>query len=131
MTLYPNGSNKKPNPNYVPSASVKSNALIRTSKSDNWIVDYDKERGQYRVSYFEDGHFKDEYWFDCFEEKELPPIEQYMHDYASVYFRGASAFMQYVQKYYENDVEVVVPPPLEYLLVKFCEQFGEVREVKV
>ena len=47
-------------------------SLIRISESDDWIVDYDRERGMYRVSYFEDGHFKDEYWFDCFEEKEVP-----------------------------------------------------------
>lgn len=48
-------------------------SLIRISESDDWIVDYDRERGMYRVSYFEDGHFKDEYWFDCFEEKEVRP----------------------------------------------------------
>lgn len=46
-------------------------SLIRISESDDWIVDYDRERGMYRVGYFEDGHFKDEHWFDCFEEKEL------------------------------------------------------------
>lgn len=46
-------------------------SLIRISESDDWIVDYDKERGQYRVSYFEDNHFKDEHWFDCYEEKEV------------------------------------------------------------
>ena len=44
-------------------------SLIRISESDDWIVDYDRERGQYRVSHFEDGHFKDEHWFDCFEGK--------------------------------------------------------------
>ena len=44
-------------------------SLIRISESDDWIVDYDRERGMYRVSYFEDGHFKDEHWFDCFEER--------------------------------------------------------------
>ena len=46
-------------------------SLIRISESDDWIVDYDRERGMYRVSYFEDYHWKDEYWFDCFEEKEV------------------------------------------------------------
>ena len=46
-------------------------SLIRISESDDWIVDYDRERGMYRVSYFEDGHFKDEYWFDAYEEKEI------------------------------------------------------------
>jgi hypothetical protein len=45
-------------------------SLIRISESDDWIVDYDRERGMYRVSYFEDGHFKDECWFDCYEERE-------------------------------------------------------------
>lgn len=46
-------------------------SLIRISESDDWIVDYDRERGMYRVSYFEDCHFKDEFWFDAYEEKEL------------------------------------------------------------
>ena len=46
-------------------------SLIRISESDDWIVDYDRERGMYRVSYFQDNHFVDEHWFDSFEEKEL------------------------------------------------------------
>ncbi len=50
-------------------------SLIRISESDDWIVDYDRERGMYRVSYFEDGHFKDEHWFDCYEEKEIPLVQ--------------------------------------------------------
>ena len=45
-------------------------SLLRISESDNWIADYDRERGMYRVSYFENGHFVAQYWFDCFEEKE-------------------------------------------------------------
>lgn len=45
--------------------------LIRVSESDDWIVDYDRERGMYRVSYFEDCHFVDEYWFDAYEENEI------------------------------------------------------------
>lgn len=45
--------------------------LIRISESDDWIVDYDKERGMYRVSYFQDNHFVDEFWFDAYEEKEI------------------------------------------------------------
>lgn len=46
-------------------------SLIRISESDNWIADYDTERGMYKVSYFEDGHFVDQYRFDCYEEKEV------------------------------------------------------------
>lgn len=46
-------------------------SLIKISESDDWIVDYDRGRGMYRVSYFEDGHFKDEYWFDAYEDREL------------------------------------------------------------
>jgi hypothetical protein len=45
--------------------------LIRISESDDWIVDYDRERGMYRVSYFEDNHFVDEHWFDAYEDREL------------------------------------------------------------
>lgn len=47
------------------------NNLIRISESDDWIVDYDKGRGMYRVSYFQDNHFVDEYWFDAYEEREV------------------------------------------------------------
>lgn len=45
--------------------------LIKISVSDDFQVDYDKERGMYRVSVFEDGHFWDEHWFDAYEEKEV------------------------------------------------------------
>jgi hypothetical protein len=48
--------------------------LIRISESDDSIVDYDKERGMYRVSIFEDGHFKDEIWFDAYEDKEVKDL---------------------------------------------------------
>ena len=51
--------------------------LIRISESDNWIVDYDKERCMYRVSYFEDNHFADECWFDAYEEKECALTKVY------------------------------------------------------
>jgi hypothetical protein len=47
------------------------NKLIRISESDNWAVDYDKERGMYRVSHFEDNHFKDEFWFDEYEKESV------------------------------------------------------------
>lgn len=43
--------------------------FTRIYESDNFIVDYDTKRKLYRVSYFENGHFKDECWFDAYEEK--------------------------------------------------------------
>ena len=43
--------------------------LIRISENEKSIVDYDKERMMYRVSIFENGHFKDEVWFDAYQEK--------------------------------------------------------------
>lgn len=46
-------------------------SLIRIDVSDDFIVDYDKERGMYRVSYFQDNHFQDEIWFDAYEDKEI------------------------------------------------------------
>lgn len=45
-------------------------SLIRISESEEFFVDYDRERGMYRVSIFKDNHFTDEYWFDAYEEKE-------------------------------------------------------------
>lgn len=38
--------------------------------TDDWVVNYDKSRSMYRVSHFEDNHFKDECWFDAYEDKE-------------------------------------------------------------
>ena len=38
--------------------------------TDDWIVEYDRNRRMYRVSVFEDNHFQDECWFDAYEEKE-------------------------------------------------------------
>lgn len=46
-------------------------ALFRICLSDDFEVHYDPERGMYRLSAFEDGHYKDEYWFDAYEEKEI------------------------------------------------------------
>lgn len=51
------------------------NKFVRILESDDWIVDYDKEKNKYRVSYFEDFHFVDEIWFDAYENKEVDKIE--------------------------------------------------------
>lgn len=45
--------------------------LIRISERDSLVVDYDRDRGMYRVSYFEDCHFVDDCWFDAYEEKKF------------------------------------------------------------
>lgn len=45
--------------------------VVRTHDSDDFVVDYDKSRGMYRVTIFKDGHFWDEVWFDAYEDKEV------------------------------------------------------------
>ena len=45
--------------------------VVRIDISDDFVVDYDKSRGMYRVSIFKDNHFQDEYWFDAYEDKEV------------------------------------------------------------
>lgn len=45
--------------------------FIRILESNDWIIDYDKEKKKYRVSYFEDFHFVDEIWFNAYEDKEV------------------------------------------------------------
>ena len=44
--------------------------VVRTHESDDFVVDYDKSRGMYRVTIFKDGHFWDEVWFDAYEDRE-------------------------------------------------------------
>ena len=46
-----------------------SNNLIRILETNDWVVDYDKTRGMYRVSLFENGHYQDEIWFDEIEKE--------------------------------------------------------------
>ena len=48
--------------------------LIKIAENDDFVVDYDKERGMYRVSYFQDNHFQDEFWFDEYEEREVTHV---------------------------------------------------------
>ena len=45
--------------------------FIRILEKDEWVVDYDREKKKYRVSYFEEFHFCDEIWFDAYEDKEV------------------------------------------------------------
>lgn len=57
--------------------------LVKVFDNDDIIVDYDKDTKKYRVSIFEDHHFKDEFWFDAYEEnpyileikRKLSPLE--------------------------------------------------------
>lgn len=46
-------------------------SLIRICESNRFVVDYDLDRGMYRLSTFEDNHFQDEYWFDAYRETEV------------------------------------------------------------
>lgn len=49
----------------------KPEDIIRINISEDFVVDYDKSRGMYRVSVFKDNHFWDEFWFDAYEDKEV------------------------------------------------------------
>lgn len=37
------------------------------AQTEDFIIDYDKTRAMYRVSYFEDNHFVDDVMFDAYE----------------------------------------------------------------
>jgi len=49
-------------------------SFARIIDYNNWIIDYDTESREYRVSYFEDGHFVDECRFKEFD------YFQYLYD---------------------------------------------------
>ena len=42
--------------------------FIRILEKDEWVIDYDREKKKYRVSYFEDNHFVDDILFDAYED---------------------------------------------------------------
>ena len=48
---------------------------IRILDIDDWVVEYDIENNQYRVSYFQDYHFVDEVLFDAYKEEKRLCVE--------------------------------------------------------
>ena len=48
--------------------------LIRVCESEDFTVDYDKDRGMYRVGILENCHCKESYWFDAYEEREIKDL---------------------------------------------------------
>ena len=103
-------------------------SLIRISESDDFVVDYDKSRGMYRVTIFKDGHFWDEVWFDAYEDRELPSMEKHMYDYASAYVKGASEFIQYVDDCYGMWVPVSAYE-MRDMLKDFLKRIGTIKEI--
>lgn len=63
-------------------------------------------------------------------DKEMGFNEQTIYLYWKTFLHGAASFMKYIREYYDHDVEIIVPPPVEDLLIRFCEQYGEVKEVQ-
>ena len=53
--------------------------MIKIFENDDFVVDYDKENKRYRVSYFEDYHFKEECWFDEYTE-EKKSLQEVLND---------------------------------------------------
>lgn len=49
--------------------------VVRTHESDDFVVDYDRSRGMYRVTIFKDSHFWDEVWFDEYKEQILLDVK--------------------------------------------------------
>ena len=47
---------------------INKRNFIRIFENENFIVDYDKNNNQYRVSYFENNHFLEECYFTAYEE---------------------------------------------------------------
>ena len=45
-------------------ANGEHKMYIRILETDDWVIEYDAENNQYRVSYFQDYHFVDEILFD-------------------------------------------------------------------
>lgn len=55
--------------------------LIEIFANDSFIVEYDTEGKQYRVSYFgEDNHWQDECWFDAYEKAEIEKLQDRIDD---------------------------------------------------
>lgn len=55
--------------------------LIEILTNDSFMVEYNPETKQYRVSYFgEDNHWQDECWFDAYEKAEIEALQEKIDD---------------------------------------------------
>ena len=80
-------------------------SFIRIAEANNFCVDYDKTRGIYRVSVFEKGHFKEEYRFDAYEDKEVDvKIEKIANKLALIKDRLAHWFSE---RFFYEDAEAI------------------------
>ena len=101
--------------------------VIRISESDDWIVDYDRGRGMYRVSYFEYNHFRDEHWFDAYEEKELDmSFPQTIGDIT--YYNKAELF-EWIENQQQNNEKSLSEALEKYELVQCKMTDEEFKEV--
>lgn len=55
-------------------------------------------------------------------------VEKTMQCWAESYFKGAGDFMRYLVEY-SKTVSSIYVDEMEDILVKFCEQFGEVKKI--
>lgn len=100
-------------------------ALIRICYSDDWFVDYDRDRGMYRVSYFQDNHFVNECWFDAYEEKELGA--DFPQTIGDMTFYSKAQLFDWVENQQKVDKERFVTIPSGSVLTK--EQTDTVYEL--
>ena len=102
--------------------------LIRVSESQDFTVDYYRDRGMYRVGILKNGECVESYWFDCYEERELSSNEEWLRFYFKAYFSGAAELIEYMRKNYPNGV---FPSEMTDVLKEFCKQFGEIKELNI
>lgn len=53
--------------------------MIRILETKDYIVDYDESQDKYRVSIFENNHFKDEFWFDAYKKPKEFEVRGWNH----------------------------------------------------
>lgn len=95
-------------------------SLIRISENDDFVVDYDRERGMYRVSVFDNGHFWDEFWFDAYEEKEVDDRVEKIIQKLEVLKKD---FTEHLTKYHKT----ISPYGMEAFLSRLIEWIKELH----
>ena len=56
----------------------------RILDTDDWVVEYDAENNQYRVSYFQDYHFVDEVLFDGVDKSKSVKNKKCEHEWECI-----------------------------------------------
>ena len=95
------------------------------SNSEDCVVDYNKNNGMYRVSIFNINHFLDEFWFEAYEDKEVPVGFPECSVGDVVYYNDCKCKVSMLQQKADKSWKIRLTPPSGNVFDITLDEFNE------